>query len=100
MLPEWIWSALSGTAGGAFGVIVTLKVAMARMETSVHYIATEVATLKLKMEHQVGDARCDRMRMECQTRLEKSCGEIKGQLKEITDEMKAIGKWMAKHNGG
>lgn len=109
MVPEWLQWAIP-CASGAAGVLVTLKVGMAKLESTVYHLRDQVEENKETLKDQVGEERCLRMRDDCQTRIDKRLDElhtaveanrvyVSSKFENVAVELKAIAIWMAKHNG-
>ena len=90
-------------ASGAAGVYAGLKVGIARLEANYINLRTIVEAANHKLEGQVGETRCERYREDCQERIEKTLDRIEAKVdrnKEfVTDEIRKIAVYMAKHNG-
>lgn len=102
MLPEWIQWAIP-FASGAAGVYAGLKVGIAKLEANYCNLRIQVDENRAKLKEQVGQERCDRMRDECQDRIEKTLDRIESTVAHntahVSEELKKIAIYMAKHNG-
>lgn len=79
--PEWI-ILIAPFASGAVGVGLTAGVAWGVMKQRYVDLERRVAISELRLEKQVGEMRCDRMREECQKNILSGISEIRADLKE------------------
>lgn len=110
MVPDWIaWSV--PFASGIVGIYTGLKVGVARLEVNFSNMTNQLAEAKAKLVKQVGEDRCDKNRMECAIRVEKTLGGIERHLElidkhtqenqsRIAEKFEKITIYMAKHDGG
>jgi hypothetical protein len=102
MIPDWLaWSVTF--ASGVAGVFAGLKVGIARLEANYSGLRQQMDEARATLRYQVGEARCDRYREDCQNRIEKRLDNIErlieGNRNHVSSKFEEIAVYMAKHNG-
>lgn len=102
MTPEWI-TLLAPFVSGAVGAGATAGVAWGMLKQKYTDLERRMAIVEQQIQHQVGDSKCDKMRGDCQVRMEKICDEIKHEIianrNWVTDRFTEIARFMGAHNG-
>ena len=97
--PEWI-SIISPFLSGAIGIAAGWGITRQKViDLERRMLRTEE-----KLDEQVGQLRCDRMREECRDNLMKIMCEIKKEVVDnrgyVMDKFTEIARFMGAHNGG
>lgn len=90
---------LSSAAGVCFGA----GLVWGYVRTKIHEMDRRQVITETKLEQQVGDSRCSRMRIECKQDILSVMQKIERQLIDnrdyMTDQFVEIARYMGQHNG-
>ena len=101
--PDWI-VVLAPFASGAFGAGLTAGLFWGIVKQKISDHDRRLNEAEKKLDHQVGEARCDKMREECRSTILGGMGEIKAEIKSnrdyVVDRFTEIARFMGAHDGG
>ena len=88
---DWILPFVSGFGGVGIGYGV--------IKQSLCDHGRRLDKMEDKLEKQVGEDHCTKMRKDCENKIEKGFTKVETQLANVNVELKGIAVWMAGHNG-
>lgn len=96
--PEWL-SIIAPFMSGAFGVGIAWGIIRQKFVE----VDRRLTKMEKRIEDQVGDIRCTRMRDECKNGISDKIDEIKEEIVSnrnwVTDRFTEIARFMGSHNG-
>jgi len=102
-MTDWI-QYVAPFASGAFGAGLTAGVAWGVLKAKYEDLERRVAVTEHRLEHQVGNMRCDKMRDECKAAIVSGMSRIETEIINnrnwVTDRFTEIARFMGQHNGG
>ncbi len=96
--PEWV-SVIAPFVSGGLGVGIAWGV----IRQKVIELDRRIGNAENKLDNQVGETRCDKMRTECKTTIDRSLVELKDKVEKnhnyVVTKFDEIARFMGAHNG-
>ncbi len=100
--PEWV-SVLAPFVSGGLGSGLGIGIAWGIIRQKVIDLDRRVSIAERKLENQVGESRCDKMRTECKTTINGPLVELKEKVEKnhnyVVTKFDEIARFMGAHNG-